>query len=59
MKPKAKIKDIKRARYLKHNDGIILVLSVEKNGATGAIRFGTFENKAEAKDFYKELKKVK
>lgn len=56
MIPQATTENIKRARYKEKDGKFYVEISVAKDGASGVVRFGWFDTKIEAKEFFKQLK---
>ena len=55
-RPKADVGDITRGWYDQTPDGWILRLQVKKDGETGVIKFGLFDSREEAREFFVQLK---
>ena len=59
MKPKVTFKDITQARYVERMGKYYVKIYFSRKGENGAVEFGWFDTKQEAKEFYIELKSLK
>lgn len=55
-RPTVTLKDLVRAWYDQTPDGWALRLMFRKDGQTGTMRFGLFETRDEAREFFVQLK---